>query len=296
MAKKKDLTGLKFNRLTVLSETYEKGVKWICKCDCGGEVIVPTGHLNSGHTKSCGCLFSEGNNLKHGHNKHENTSKEYRVWQNMKRSKWEVCKEWDSFEIFLQNAGTSPTPYLVLRMKDVNLGYNVNNCYWGGKPTKKSRRRGIVHANFKHGKSKTVEYKTWDSIKARCYNIKNIRYKNYGGRGIKVCDKWLASFEDFYKDMGDRPSPDHSIERRENDKDYCPENCFWATRIQQMNNTSRSVYYEYNGISLSQRQWERKLRLKPGHIHNKIKNGASFDDIYLRNANSFIPHSFGYII
>lgn len=92
------------------------------------------------------------------------------------------------------------------------------------------------------------EYAVYCGIKGRCYNNKNRSYSNYGGRGIKICDRWLNSFEKFYSDMGKRPTSRHSIDRIDNDGDYCPENCRWATVTQQNNNrrNKRSLYIVYH--------------------------------------------------
>ena len=98
-----------------------------------------------------------------------------------------------------------------------------------------------AHAHrLTHGESKGAEYKSWCGMKDRCYNRKNPAYDRYGGRGITVCVRWRNSFERFLADMGRKPSTQHSLDRfPNNDGDYEPANCRWATMTQQVKNRRR---------------------------------------------------------
>lgn len=115
--------------------------------------------------------------------------------------------------------------------------------------------KNLSEINTRHGMCDTIEYKTWAGMKARCYN-KNMReYFRYGGRGIGVSNRWRYSFENFYKDMGDKPTPQHSIDRIDNKKGYNKENCRWATKKEQSANRAVSLPpYVYKLIEDIQKQ------------------------------------------
>lgn len=98
-----------------------------------------------------------------------------------------------------------------------------------------------------HGMHGTREYKSWATLKARCYDPKHHRYYLYGARGIKVCERWRNDFQAFYDDMGPKPSPEHTIDRIDPDGDYEPGNCRWASRDEQRNNRRNTRYVVYRG-------------------------------------------------
>lgn len=101
--------------------------------------------------------------------------------------------------------------------------------------------KGDKHHSTTHGMTNSSEFITWKAMRNRCYNVKERSYKDYGGRGITVCDRWKDSFENFYSDMGPKPSPQHTIERDKNDGNYEPNNCRWATRKEQSVNKRNTV-------------------------------------------------------
>jgi len=125
-----------------------------------------------------------------------------------------------------------------------------------------------------HGMTKTPEYGIWGKMKDRCYKRSDGGYKHYGGRGIAVCDRWLIFFENFITDMGLRPSLNHSIERKDNNGDYEPGNCKWATCLEQNQNKRNNrifIAISPSGVrhkSKCQRQFARDHNLSQSGIYN----------------------------
>lgn len=120
----------------------------------------------------------------------------------------------------------------------------------------RTRRR-----NCSHGLSHTPAYRAWAGIIQRCRNPQSKAYGHYGGRGIKVCERWFR-FENFYADMGDAPSPKHSIDRIDNDGDYTPENCRWATWLEQSNNKRMNRQVTWQGETKTISEWARDMGLQ----------------------------------
>lgn len=140
------------------------------------------------------------------------------------------------------------------------------------------RKYKLRNAPLKQGLSYSKSYSIWRTMKQRCYNVKSKYYYNYGGRGIKVCDRWLTSFENFFADMGN-PENGMTIERIDNNGNYCPENCRWANRYEQMRNTRHNVYLTFNNITLCMKEWSKKLGINYKTLQNKIKNGWKIENI-----------------
>lgn len=120
----------------------------------------------------------------------------------------------------------------------------------------------------------TAEYSAWSSLKNRCDSPDCPQYASYGGRGIRVCDRWSNRFEDFLTDMGPRPSPNHSIDRYpDNDGNYEPGNCRWATRKEQNRNRRSSLFLAAFGQALTLAEWSEKTGIDRQTIRQRLKHG-----------------------
>lgn len=123
-----------------------------------------------------------------------------------------------------------------------------------------------------------AEYKLWANIKSRCTNSNATGFKNYGGRGIRVCERWYYSFENFLEDMGQKPFRGATIERIDNNGDYEPSNCRWANKSEQCSNKRNNRILRFNGIDATLTEWSRATGMCRETIARRLDSGWSVDD------------------
>lgn len=140
------------------------------------------------------------------------------------------------------------------------------------------QREAAARLRRSHGMTDTRVYGIWTAMKSRCYFEGNPQYHRYGGRGIKVCDRWLNSFEAFYADMGDPPTKRHTIERKDVNGHYEPGNCIWATMREQHLNRSDTVFITFRGVTKPRKVWATELGLHPDTIRSRMAAGWTTDE------------------
>lgn len=131
--------------------------------------------------------------------------------------------------------------------------------------------------NTTHGMSHTKPHMIWCNMRRRCGEPDNNAYHRYGGRGIKVCDRWMESFENFWEDMKDGYSDGMTLDRIDNDGNYCPENCQWATMKEQSNNRRNNTYLTFNDKTLTLSQWQEEVGIAQGTLSQRLQNGWSVE-------------------
>lgn len=133
----------------------------------------------------------------------------------------------------------------------------------------------LRHGGYAGGKEQPLHY-IWRSMMARCYRKTDKSYRYYGARGIRVCVRW-HEYQNFAKDMGERPSPDHSLERVDVNDDYYPDNCCWATRSEQQKNKTSTKLYVHEGRAQTLVEWARELGISKELAHWRINTWGTFE-------------------
>jgi len=140
--------------------------------------------------------------------------------------------------------------------------------------------------NLTHGMTDTPTWKTWKCMRDRCCCNGHGDYPNYGGRGITVCERWVHSFEAFYEDMGERPDG-FTIERIDNDGNYEPSNCCWATRLQQGSNRRVNRVLVFNGQSMCMKEWALTVGINYTTLFHRIQHGWTTEKALMTPAKQY---------
>ena len=248
-----DLTGQKFGRLTVIeiSERKKKHLYWLCRCECGNVKSVAGSGLKSGKIKSCGCLNEEFEDL---------TGK--RFGKLFVKSFKEKRK---------RKSSTGYKNYWLCQCDCGNETIVESYSLKSGKIQSCGCMR--IDAITKHGKRYTRLYNIWHGMKNRCLCKNTTGYENYGGRGIKVCDEWME-FEPFAEwALSNGYSDELTIDRKDVNGNYCPENCRWVTTLVQGNNRRNNRYFEYDGKINTTTELARNNNMSYSTLFNRLKNG-----------------------
>jgi hypothetical protein len=134
-------------------------------------------------------------------------------------------------------------------------------------------REGVVARSTTHGRSSDPEYSVWARMIGRCENPSATQFARYGARGITVCARWRRSYPAFIADMGRRPSPEHEIDRIDNDRGYGPRNCRWATRREQANNRHNSLWLTVRDRRRTVADWARHVGLRYHTLRLRLRRG-----------------------
>lgn len=246
------IIGQRFNRLVILEYLGRTGNEnrhtYLCRCDCGTEKKIIGKEVKAGKVKSCGCLAREVSKTRGEILTINLLGQKFGKLLVVAKSE-KSLKSGHALWICLCDCGAkSVVSSNLLRMK------KTTSCGCLARQLVGKRSRT-------HGMAQSQEYRIWCNMKARCLNPNRKCYVDYGARGITVCDRWLISFENFLEDMGPRPGPRYSLDRIDNDGNYAPSNCHWATRQEQIENRRVSIKVDYQGEKSTLIAVARKLGL-----------------------------------
>lgn len=232
MGSKIDYTGKRFGMIKIEGMSNEKTsggqIKWIGRCDCGS--LRSYRIQKSRPLKSCGCE---------------------RINSVVRSNEKDISGIRFGRTVAIKKNGRNPSGAILWECKcdcgNIHLTSGANLRYGSAKSCGCAASEARANAAKKHGMSNTSIYKRWESILQRCTNPKSKNYKDYGGRGILVCEEWL-DFNRFYQDMGDIPFTGATIDRIDNDKGYSKDNCEWTNYSTQLANQRVKNKHGYKGV------------------------------------------------
>ena len=257
-----DLTGQRFGLLVAVEQraAHDGGIAWLFRCDCGGSRVAKVGALrwgvNHGSTPTCGC-------------RPELNITGQRFGRLVAIKKVSGFREKTTWRCRCDcNVET-----LVAKSNLLNGHTQSCGCLRLEKSVEAATRHGATSGPRSEW---SREHAIWCGMISRCTNPKVKNFHRYGGRGIRVCARWLGEegFVNFLADMGPRPSKRHSIERKNTDGHYEPDNCCWATPVAQCNNTSRNRKITAFGRTLTAAEWARETGIAGNTIRRRLDRGG----------------------
>jgi hypothetical protein len=224
----------------------------VCLCDCGTEKAVVAGKFRSGVLRSCGCA-------RHSIKVSDMLGKKFGLLTVIAR---EGSRKAGSGVTAMWRCRCNCGAELVRSGGAIRQGGGGNSC--GCTAGDKHRR---------HGMKETKVYRAWQNMKKRCFSKTSPDYHRYGGRGITVCERWRDSFENFLADMGQPPSPAHTLDRKENNGNYEPSNCRWVVRKIQNRNKRTTRLLTYGGKTQCLVDWANELGINPSSLSSRLEDG-----------------------
>lgn len=249
------IPNMRFGRLVTIkkveksSKDKDKHYKWLCLCDCGNTTIVRSSTLREGKTKSCGCLLHE--------------------IKNMKGVRFGRL-------VALEHVGFASNGATLWRCKcDCGNETIVRQCNLNSGKTRSCGCLDIDNtkeANTTHGKSGTRLYNIWSKIKERCYNSNRPAYKNYGRKGVVMCDEWRNDFQVFYDwAMVNGYQNNLTIDRINSNGNYEPSNCRWLTLSENVRLKNATTFISIGELSLTIHDWAIRINIDPATLMSRYK-------------------------
>jgi hypothetical protein len=255
----KDLTGKRFGLLLVIGQAGKNKhgqPKWLCQCDCGKTKVVLHEMLVKSTNNSCRCKRREVKNL---------------LGQRFGRL----------VVVSLAERNRHHQPQWLCQC-DCGQSVIIRGCSLTSQNT---RSCGCLlrEVKVKHGMSQSPTYQSWSNMIARCTYPNDSEWQRYGGRGIKVGERWL-NFENFLLDMGQRPEGT-TLDRLDPNADYCSQNCRWATPTEQANNRRNSHFLTFDGVTKTLSEWATVLGINRTTLSYRLKMGWSLEQAFTQPVN-----------